>query len=72
MKNFIFKSQGLIKNSSIQQRLYLMNNNILYITHELDKCNKMLKSLTVNKDLQEQVDKYFDVETSPQTDSDEQ
>ncbi len=49
-----------------------MNNNILYITHELDKCNKMLKSLTVNKDLQEQVDKYFDVETSPQTDSDEQ
>ena len=60
MKNFIFKSTGLIKNSSIQQRLHMMNSNILYITHELDKCVRMLRTLTVNKELQQQVDQYFD------------
>ncbi len=55
------------------QKLDILMSNILYITHECDKILKLVKSLSVDKDLQSTVDKYFEKdETSPQTDSDEQ
>ncbi len=55
------------------QKLDILMSNVLYITHECDKILKLVKSLTVDKDLQTTVDKYFERdETSPQTDQDEQ
>ncbi len=53
-------------------KLDILNKNVLYVTHQVDKVLKIIKSLEVNKDLQNQVDQYFeqdpDEETSPQTD----
>ncbi len=59
--------------SSLQHDPFLdiMNKNILYLTHSIDKCLLVLKKLEVDSGLQKQVDEYFE-ETSPQTDSDEQ
>lgn len=56
--------------SLIQQSKFLdiMNGNILYLTREVDLIARLVKQLAVNKDLQHQVDKFFDDETSPQTD----
>ncbi len=39
--------------------LDLMNKNILYLTHTIDKCLVLLKELKVNEDLQMQVDDVF-------------
>ncbi len=59
--------------SKIQSDIVILNQNVLYITHECDKILKLVKSLSINKDLQDTVDKYFEKdETSPQTDQDEQ
>ncbi len=59
--------------SKIQSDIVILNQNVLYITHECDKILKLLKSLSIDKDLQSTVDKYFERdETSPQTDQDEQ
>ncbi len=67
---------------TLSLKLDILIKNGLYTTHQVDKILKILKSLTVDKDLQKQVDMYFDdngeahlgsePETSPQTDSDEQ
>ncbi len=67
------KSPGTLDNSTITlNKLDIMAKNILYLTHEIDKLNREIKHLGVDKDLQHQVDKYFDEdETSPQTESDE-
>ncbi len=70
MTNFIFKSQGTFKKISNLLELILAeqrhsradNVQILFL----------LNKLLVNKSLQKQVDSYFEDETSPQTDSDEQ
>ncbi len=59
--------------SKIQSQLDILNGNVLYLTHEIDKVRKELATLGHDKDLQTTVDKYFERdETSPQTDSDEQ
>ncbi len=68
--------------SEIRLQLTIINKNILYITHEVDKINKLLKADRNDTDLQKQVDEYFEEnpesepgkvnETSPQTESDEQ
>lgn len=47
--------------------LLIVNKNILYLTHQVDKCLKLLQELKVNEDLQMQVDDFF-TKTSPQTD----
>ncbi len=57
--------------SKIQLQLEILNKNVLYCTHELDKLNKRVLFILNNTRLQKQVDDYFD-ETSPQTDSEEQ
>jgi len=69
MKNFIFKSTDadFKKMFSIIETI---QKNVLYLTYRIDTLLKEVKSLTVDKGLQTQVDKYFD-ETSHQTDSDE-
>ncbi len=41
-------------------KLEILNKNILYLTHEVDKCVTMLTQLKVNQNLQRQVDQYFD------------
>ncbi len=72
MKNFIFKSTDadFKKMFSIIETI---QKNVLYLTYRLDTLLKEVKSLTVDKGLQTQVDKYFEQdETSPQTDQDEQ
>ncbi len=71
MKNFIFKSTDADFKKIIQlidTRLDLHGKNILYITYRVDSILKELKTLSIDKGLQKQVDEYFD-ETSHQTDS---
>ncbi len=59
--------------------LTILNQNILYLTHTMDKCLRVLKEMQSDKALQKQVDDYFEDDnhsftdksrTSPQTDSD--
>ncbi len=70
MKNFIFKSNE----SDLQKMFSILDNlqkNIVYITYKVDNIIKIVKGLDTNKNLQKQVDQYFeDDETSPQTESD--
>ncbi len=70
MKNFIFKSTDadFKKMFSIIETI---QKNVLYLTYRIDSLLKEVKSLTVDKGLQSQVDEYFE-STSPQTDTDEQ
>ncbi len=68
MKNFIFKSNE----SDLQKMFSILENlqkNLVYVTYKVDAIIKVVKSLDTDKNLQLQVDKYFDNdETSPQTD----
>ncbi len=69
------KSPETLFNSTITPEKYLemMNKNILYLTHTMDKCLVVLKKLQIDNNLQKQVDDYMtESETSPQTDTDEQ
>ncbi len=71
MKNFIFKSpQGLTKNSSIPFDITVLNKNILYVTHQVDKILKLVTVLKLDKDLEFQAQQYFG-EKSHQTELDE-
>ncbi len=71
--NLKFKSSEPDLKFNIQSQFRIINGNILYLTKEVDQLVRMVKQMTVNKNLQQQVDKYFDEdETSPQTDSEEQ
>ncbi len=69
MKNFIFKSTA----ADLQKMFSILENlqkNMVYSTYKLDNILKLIKSLTTDSQLQQQVDKYFvdDDETSHQTD----
>jgi len=71
--NLKFKSSEPDLKFDIQLQFRILNQNILYLTREVDLIVRLVKQSTVNKDLQQQVDKYFeDDETSPQTDQKEQ
>ncbi len=59
MKNFIFKSNA----SDLQkmfQSIETIQKNVLYLTYRLDLVLKKVNSLSINTDLQTQVDQYFD------------
>ncbi len=43
-------------------QLDIINKNILYLTHEVDKCVSMLRRMEVDNKLQSQVTEYFDDE----------
>ena len=45
------------------EKLVIMSGNILYLTHEVDKILKIVKSLEVHQNLQKQVDDYFEEDT---------
>ncbi len=67
--NLKFKSSEPDLKFNIQSQLRIINDNILYLTREVDQIVRLVKQGTTDKDLQTQVDKYFDEdETSPQTD----
>ncbi len=70
--NLKFKSSEPDLKFNLQSQIRIINGNLLYLTREVDKLVRLAKVTEVNKDLQLQVDKYFeeDDETSPQTDSD--
>jgi len=58
MKNFIFKSNA----SDLQKMFSILENlqkNMVYATYKLDNILKLTKSISTDKDLQTQVDKYF-------------
>ncbi len=59
MKNFIFKSTD----ADLQKMFHLLDTilaDVLYVSHRTDFLIKEFKKLTTDKDLQTQVDKYFD------------
>ncbi len=73
MTNFIFKSQGLIKN--IDNKLTMIQSELRHQRSDHVQIIYLLNKLLTAKALQKQVDEYFDEredETSPQTESDEQ
>ncbi len=68
--NLKFKSNDSDLKFNIQSQFRLINGNILYLTRQVDLLVKWAKQDVTDKDLQQQVDKYFEGdETSPQTDS---
>ncbi len=74
MKNFIFKSTNADLQKMFQQletKLDVLQKNVLYSTHQLDFIRQQVITLVTDKQLQTQVDEYFD-ETPPQTESKEQ
>ncbi len=62
MKNFIFKSVDTDLQKMFQY-LETISKNVLYLTYRIDTLLKEVKSLTVDKGLQKQVDAYFDEDT---------
>ncbi len=73
------KSRETLDNSTSLIQLTVINKNILYLTHEVDKCVSMLRRMELDNKLQTQVNDFFPGppstlgdETSPQTDPDEQ
>ncbi len=67
--NLKFKSSEPDLKFDIQLQFRVINQNILYLTREVDLIVRLVKQLAIDKGLQQQVDKYFDEdETSPQTD----
>jgi len=57
------KSQGTLDNSTLNTTIYkieILNKNILYVTHQVDKLVVMVKGLQNVLALQKQVDDYFD------------
>ncbi len=68
MNKFLFKSTtaDLSKMLSILETL---QKNVLYLTYRIDTILKNTSKMVIDKDLQSQVDEYFEEdETSPQTD----
>ncbi len=59
MTKFIFKSNASDL-QKISQSIETLQKNIMYITYRIDACLKKLNMLVVNKDLQHQVDEYFE------------
>ncbi len=71
MKNFIFKSTDADLQKMFQL-LETIQKNGLYCTYRIDSLLKNFEKLLTDKGLQKQVDEYFEDETSPQTDTNEQ
>ena len=59
MKNFIFKSTDA-DFKKMFQLIETIQKNVLYLTYRIDSLLKEVKSITVDKHLQSQVDDYFD------------
>ncbi len=66
MTKFIFKSNASDL-QKISQQIETIQKNVLYLTYRMDTCLKTLSKMVVDKDLQTQVDQYFEAEP-PTTD----
>ncbi len=62
--NLKFKSTGADLKFNIQSQFRILNQNVLYITRQVDLIVKWMKEEQNNNTLQQQVDKYFDEEDS--------
>ncbi len=56
----MLKFNRISPTTDFYSKLDILNKNVLYITHQTDKILKILKEVNTDKDLQTQVDKYFD------------
>ncbi len=69
MKNFIFKSTDADLQKMFQS-IETIQKNVLYITYRVDMLIKRYNKIEIDKDLQTQVDNYFeDDEHIPDSDS---
>ncbi len=59
MKNFIFKSTEADLQKMFQY-LETIQKNILYLTYRIDTILKNTNKIIIDKDLQTQVDEYFE------------
>ncbi len=60
--------KNISPSADFYSKLDICNKNILYITHMQDKILKLLKTLVIDRDLQQQANEAFEAdETSPQT-----
>ncbi len=60
MKFDILSPSRTLNLNSSNNKLDIINKNILYLTHEVDKCVSMLRRMEVDAKLQHQVTEYFD------------
>ncbi len=58
--NLKFKSTDADLKFNIQSQFRIINQNILYITRQVDLLVKWMKENNDDSNLQQQVDKYFD------------
>ncbi len=56
----MLKFNRISPTTDFYSKLDILSKNVLYITHQTDKILKLLKEIDVDKDLQQQVDKYFE------------
>ncbi len=66
MNKFLFKSSDADL-QKIYQSIETIQKNVLYLTYRTDTLLKKVNQLVVNKDLQKQVDDYFE-ESQPEED----
>ncbi len=67
MTNFIFKSQGTYK--KLCQQLAVIQNELRHQRCDNREILMKLDKLLVDKNLQKQVDQYFEDDTSPEVNS---
>ncbi len=67
--NLKFKSSEPDLKFNIQSQFRILNQNVLYLTREIDDIKRILKANLINEATQKQVDEFY--ETSPQTDIDD-
>ncbi len=49
--------------SELQSQLRIINGNVLYLTHEIDQIKVIVQKILLSKNLQKQVDEYFEDST---------
>ncbi len=57
--NLKFKSSEPDLKFNIQSQFRILNQNVLYLTREVDKLVRLARIAETDKNLQTQVDKYF-------------
>ena len=62
--DFSKSNESDFRNKLSIDKLEILLKNVLYCTHRLDKIELLLKDLTTDKNLQKQVDEYFDEDTA--------
>ncbi len=58
--DFSKSNESDFRNKLQLNKLDIINKNLLYLTHEVDKCVAMLRTMETNGNLQKQVDQYFE------------